>query len=378
MTPLPYGRQTIEQEDIDAVVTALRGDLITTGPAVEAFEAALASETGMPFAAVVNSGTAALHCAYHVVGLGPGKSLLTSPLTFAATANAALYLGADVRFADIDPDTGCLDPAAVAATLTTPPDVVTAVDYAGHPADYSALDQLRETTPFHLIADACHSLGGSVDGRPSGSLADLSCFSFHPVKPITTAEGGAVVTANRALDERIRRFRNHGIVRSAEDQAVHGPWFYAQEELGYNYRLSDLHAALGLSQLRRLREMHARRVAIARSYTEALADIAALELPTEKAGFTSGWHLYVVRVREAVRRRPFFEALQAEGLGVQLHYLPVYLHPHYRRLGFKPGLCPVAEDFAARALSLPLFPGLHDTAVERVVDTIRQVAKAVL
>jgi UDP-4-amino-4,6-dideoxy-N-acetyl-beta-L-altrosamine transaminase len=376
--PLPYGQQSVDEADIAAVVEVLRGERLTTGPAVEAFENALATATGAPHVCAVNSGTAALHAAYAALGLGPGQALVTTPLTFAATANAARYLGADVIFADVRADTGCLDPEAAAAAVRPSATVLTAVDYAGHPADYPALRGLAAGRGLRLVADACHALGATLDGQPLGAWADVACLSFHPVKPITTAEGGAVLTHSSEWDTAVRTFRTHGITRRPEALGTHGAWHYAMESLGYNYRLSDLHAALGRSQLRRLDAFIAARRVIAARYSEALADLDSLEPPAVRPGAAPGWHLYVVRVREAGRRRAFFEALQARGILVQVHYIPVYHHPYWAALGYRRGLCPVAEDFAARAVSLPIFPAMTTDDVDRVVEAVHAAARETL
>lgn len=369
---IPYGRQSVDDDDVEAVVAALRGEYLTTGPSVERFEGGLATVTGAKHVSVLNSGTAALHAAYFAAGLGPGKKLITSPLTFAATANAALYLGAEVVFADIEPETGCLDPRSVAGLLDDRVRVVTAVDYAGHPCDYAALRTLQSQHDFTLIADACHSLGATQDGRSVGTLADASCFSFHPVKPITTGEGGAVATNDSEFAARVARFRTHGIARNPGEQAEHGGWFYAMRDLGFNYRLCDLQCALGSSQLRKLARFTSRRREIADAYQVGLAGLG-LELPVVRPGTDPVWHLYVVRVAELGLRRAFYEQLHAAGLGVQVHYIPVYWHPYYEQLGYRRGLCPKAEEFFGRAISLPIFPAMDDADVADVIERVRQV-----
>jgi perosamine synthetase len=376
---IPYGRQSIDEEDIAAVTNVLRSDFLTTGPAIPAFERAITSATGAPHAVAVNSGTAALHAMYFAAGIGPGDEIITSPLTFAATANAALYLGATVRFADVDAATGNIDPARVEEQLRPRTRAIVAVDYAGQPADYASLRAIAEPNGLSLLADAAHSLGATDRGRSVGTLADASAFSFHPVKPITTAEGGAVVTADRELAARAARFRTHGISRDdAEMARSDGPWFYEQHDLGFNYRLTDVQAALGTSQLRHLDDFIARRREIAARYDSELRDVTGLELPTVRAGVSPGWHLYVVMVRDPATRRPFFERLTALGLAVQVHYIPVYAHPYYRRLGFEPGLCPVADDRYARSISLPIFPRLSDEQLTSVIDRVRTAAADVL
>ncbi len=377
---IPYGRQWLDDDDFAAVADVLRSDHLTTGPLVERFEAALCELTGCTAAAVVNSGTAALHAGYAALGLGKGDRIVTSPLTFAATANAALYLGAEVTFADVSDDTGNLDPAAAEAAIDERTRLLVAVDYAGHPADYPALRRVASKRGLSLVADAAHSLGATLNGTQVGKLADLTTTSFHPVKPITTAEGGAVLSDDTALIARARRFRTHGIVREqASMQRDEGPWYYEMQELGWNYRLTDLQCALGVSQMRKLAGFLQRRRQIAVRYDEALRDCATLRLPTQRSGASSGYHLYVVRVQgDATKRRPFFERLRARGLGVQVHYLPVYLHPYYERLGYRAGLCPVAEDFYARAVSLPMFPKMSDAEIDRVIEVVREVADEIL
>ncbi|MDQ3691564.1 MAG: UDP-4-amino-4,6-dideoxy-N-acetyl-beta-L-altrosamine transaminase [Chloroflexota bacterium] len=377
--PIPYGRQWIEEEDIEAVVEVLRSDYLTTGPAVEGFEQALAEASGARYAVAMNSGTSALHGMYFAAGLSPGDEILTSPLTFAATANAALYLGASVRFVDVMSDTGNIDPAAVDAAISDRTRLVVAIDYAGNPADYDELNHVTRRRDVMLVADAAHSLGATYRGRPVGALARASELSFHPVKPITTAEGGAVVTDDEELAARAARFRTHGITRDRSlMERDEGPWHYEQHELGFNYRLTDLQAALGRSQLRRLNGFITRRRGIAARYLEAFEDLDAIILPHVREGVEPGWHLFVVRVKDAARRRPFFERLQALGLGVQVHYIPVHHHPYYRELGFEPEACPVAVDYSARAVSLPIFPLLTDEEVDSVITTVRRAATDVL
>jgi perosamine synthetase len=370
---IPYGRQCVDEEDIAAVVEVLRSDYLTTGPAVPAFEAALTVATGAKHAVALNSGTSALHAMYFAAGIGPGDEIITSPLTFAATANAALYLGATVRFVDVEPDNGNLDPDLVEAAITERTKAIVPIDYAGHPADYDRLRAITDRHGLMLLADAAHSLGATYKGRPVGTLANASELSFHPVKPITTAEGGAVVTDDPEIARRAARFRTHGITRepSELEDADEGAWWYEQHDLGYNYRLTDVQAALGTSQLRRLERFLARRRAIAAAYDAALADVDALELPGHRDDVQSGWHLYVVRTRDPAQRRPLFEHLRAEGIGVQVHYLPVYWHPYYASLGYRRGHCPRAETFYRGAISLPIFPLMTDAKVERVVHAVR-------
>ena len=374
---IPYGRQWVDDDDIAAVVEVLRSDYLTTGPAVGRFEQALTQATGATHAVALNSGTSALHAMYFAAGIGPGDEIITSPLTFAATANAALYLGATVRFVDVQPDTGNLDPDLVEDAITERTKAIVAIDFAGHPADYDRLRAIVDRHGLRLLADAAHSLGATYKGRPVGTLADASELSFHPVKPVTTAEGGAVVTDDPVLAERAARFRTHGITKDPAElqNPDEGPWWYEQYDLGFNYRLTDVQAALGTSQMRKLDRFIARRRAIAATYDAALADIDALELPGRRADVEPGWHLYVVRTRDTGLRRPLFEHLRAHGLGVQVHYLPVYWHPFYEALGYGRGLCPEAEQFYSGAISLPIFPALNDDGVARVIDRVHAVTR---
>lgn len=378
-TMLPYGRQSLEQEDIDAVVEVLRGDWLTTGPTVARFEQALALEAGAPFAVALNSGTAALHAAYAAAGVGPGRRLVTTPLTFAATATCALHLGAEVDFADVDPATGLLDPRALAETLDARTRAVVPVDFAGHLCDYERIRAQAKPVGAHVISDAAHSFGATRAGRTAAQWADAATTSFHPVKGFTTGEGGALLTGREDWAEAAMRFRNHGIVREAEAlRSPGGAGHYEVQTLGLNYRLPDILCALGLSQLRRFPSFLARRRELADRYSRELAGIAGIETPPTAPASEPSWHLYVFRVREAARRDAFFDALRDAGLGVQLHYPPVHLHPLFRERGFEPGQFPRAEDFAARAVSLPLFPAMTGRDVERVIETVSGCATKVL
>jgi len=376
---IPYGHQSIDDDDIEAVARVLRSDYLTTGPAVAASEEDLQRATGARHAVVVNSGTAALHTAYAAAGIGPGDEVITSPLTFAATANAALFLGARPVFADIDSATGAIDSAAVEAAITPQTRAMVAVDYAGLPADYDTLREIATRRGIRLIADAAHSLGATYNGRRVGGLADITILSFHPVKAITTGEGGAVLTDDDAAADFARAFRTHGIVRApALLRRQEGPWHQEMQALGHNYRLTDIQAALGSSQLRKLDRFVARRREIAAAYDKALSGVPGIILPGRREGSESAWHLYVVRVLDGSRRREFFEALQAHGLGVQVHYEPVYRHPYYEDLGYAGGLCPRAEGFSAAAVSIPIYPALTDAQVVRVSEAVTLAGREVL
>ncbi|MFR9776464.1 DegT/DnrJ/EryC1/StrS family aminotransferase [Micromonospora sp. MS34] len=368
---LPYGRQSIVEQDVAAVAEVLRGDWLTTGPQVRGFEEDLAGWTGGVGCAVVSNGTAALHTAYAAAGVGPGDEVVVPPMTFVATASTAVALGAKVVFADVEEETFCLDPAAAAAAVTPRTKVVSAVDYAGHPADYDALRRSVEGSDALLLADAAHSIGASYHGRPVGSLADLTTFSFFPTKNLTTAEGGAVAATDPAVLERARRFRNIGLVRDRAEQRWpdEGGWHQEVHEFGLNYRLPDVLCALGRSQLRRLGEFLTRRAVLVARYNEALADLDGIRLPARKSWAEPAWHLYPIRVLDG-RRREVYDRMRAAGIGVQVNYIPVHWHPAFADLGYRRGSCPVAESFYQQQLSLPLYPGLSDADQERVVDAL--------
>ncbi len=368
---LPYGRQMISDEDIAAVVEVLKSDWLTTGPKVSEFEEALAKFCTVDHAVVLSSGTAALHAITHALGLGPGDEVIVPAMTFVATANCVVFQGARPVFADVDRDTLVLDPGDVERKITKRTKAVIAVDYAGHPCDYDALRELCESKGIRLVADACHSIGGSYKGRPVGSLADISAFSFHPVKNMTTGEGGAITTNDAELAAAVRRFRCHGVTADFRERMRSGSWYYDMVELGYNYRLTDIQCALGLSQLRRLPQWIQRRNELANTYDHLLSEYGLTERvrPLGKAAYemVHGRHLYVVRV-PAADRASVFADLRAEGIGVNVHYLPVHMHSFYRQeFGTGPGLCPVAEAAYEQLITCPLFPAMTDDDVARVV-----------
>lgn len=373
---LPYGRQSIDDSDVEAAVAALRSDWLTTGPEVSRFEQAVAARAGTSQAVAVTSGTAALHVAYAAAGIGPGDEVVTTPLTFVATASAAALHGGRVVFADVDPATGNLDPAAAAAAVTSRTRVVTGVDYAGVPVDAPAFRELARREGLLFVEDAAHSIGSTLDGAPVGSLADLTTFSFFPTKNLTTAEGGAVVTSDASLAARARAFMNHGLVRDRglQRHPDEGPWHQEVHTFGLNYRLPDVLAAVGTSQLARLDRFVARRAEIRAAYDEAFAGLEGVQTPACPAGASPAWHLYPVRV-EASRRRAIFEALRADGIGVQVNYIPAYWHPVFEDMGYVRGTCPVAEDYYRREISLPMFPGLSDGDVARVVEAVRAAVR---
>jgi dTDP-4-amino-4,6-dideoxygalactose transaminase len=373
---LPYGRQSVSEDDVEAVAAVLRGDWLTTGPSVDAFEAAVSAVSGGHPVVSTTSGTAALHVAYAAAGVGPGDEVVTTPMTFVATASGASILGATVRFADVDPDSGLVDPGAVDALVGDRTRVVAAVDYAGHPCDYPRLQAIADRVGALTLADAAHSIGGTMDGRPVGDLADITTFSFFPTKNLTTAEGGAVTAKDPALVQRGREFHNIGLVRDPSRFQLRdqGPWHQEVHAFGLNYRLTDVGCALGLSQLRRLPEFASRRAEIKARYDGALAGVAGVRTPPQSPGAAPVWHLYPVRVLDG-RRREVFERMRDAGIGVQVNYLPVYWHPVYAELGYRRGMCPNAEAFYEQELSLPMFPDLTDDQVDTVVETLTSVLR---
>ena len=379
-TLLPYGRQSIDDADVEAVVAALRSAWLTTGPMVERFEAALKPVTAADHVVAVANGTAALHAAMAAVEVGPGDEVIVPSLTFAATANAVVFCGGTPVFADVDPATLLVDPVDVERKIGPRTKGIVAVDYAGQPADYPALRGIADRHGLFLAADACHALGGSLDGRPAGSLADISTFSFHPVKPIATGEGGAVTTSDERLARRARLFRNHGITSDHRQREATGAHRYEMVALGYNYRLNDIQCALGISQLAKLPTWVERRQAIAARYDSALAGLPGFTPVETRAGCSHARHLYVVRChagRLGIGRDEIFAALRRNGIGTNVHYPPVHLHPFYRqRFGTGPGLCPAAEEAYREILSLPIFPTMTDADADDVVRGLAAVAAA--
>lgn len=374
---LPYGRQWLDEEDIQAVVDVLRGDYLTTGPAIEALEQAIAAYTGASYAVAFANGTAALHGACFAAGIGPGDEVITSPLTFAASANCILYVGGTPVFADIDPRTLNIDPTAIEKVITPRTKAILPVDFAGNPVNLEAIQALARKHHLVVIEDAAHALGASYQNRKVGSLSDMTMFSFHPVKSITAAEGGIITTDREDYCRKLKLFRAHGITREkGQLLAPEGPWYYEMQHLGYNYRMTDLQAALGLSQLRKLDSFVRRRQALARSYTRALQEMKEVLCPPETEKGTSAWHLYVLRLqleRLAAGRREIFQALLKENIGVNVHYIPVYYHPYYQDLGYAKGLCPQAEKYYEQAVTLPLFPAMTDQDLDDVIRALKKV-----
>lgn len=364
---IPYGRQVIDEEDITAVVEVLRSDWLTTGPAVEKFEADVCAYTGARYGVAVSSGTAALHATLFALGIEKDDEVIVTPLTFAASVNCILYQGGSPVFVDVDPQTLLLDPVAVEAAVTPRTRAIIAVDYAGHPCDWNALRNIASKYHLALVDDACHALGAEYKGQKIGTLADITVFSFHPVKHITTGEGGMAVTNDNYLAERMRCFRNHGITTTATQREKSGAWFYEMTELGFNYRITDFQCALGSSQLKKLDGWLEKRTHIAQTYDKAFAK-SVVQPIGRKMDVRHAYHLYVVRVPN---RDLIFKMMRQNGIGANVHYIPVYLHPYYiKRMGTHKGICQNAEKAFQEIITLPLWPELSQDNIEHIKNII--------
>ena len=390
---IPYSRQSLDDDDIAAVVEVLRGDWLTQGPIISAFEAALAARVGAKHGIAVATGTAALHCACYAAGVGPGDEIITAPITFAASGNCALYLGASVKFVDIRSDTYCLDPAKLEAAITPKTKAIIPIDYTGQPTDMDEINEIAAHHRIPVIEDSAHSLGATYKDRPVGSLAAMSIFSFHPVKHVAMGEGGLISTDDDGLAAALRLFRTHGITNDSaamrlteqaadRENSGHGmanatdraPWDYEMQELGFNYRITDSQCALWLSQLSKLDAFLARRREIAARYTAAFSKSELLIAPHQETDRESAWHLYMLRLRLdrlSKSRRQIFEELRARKIGVHVHYIPLHLQPYYQdRFGYKRGDFPESEAYYDAALTIPLFPAMRDADCERVIETV--------
>lgn len=377
-TKLSYGHQYIDEADIQAVVDVLKSDFLTCGPKVEELEQKLCSLTGAPYCTAVSNGTAALHVACLAAGIRPGDEVITTPITFAATANAILYCGGIPVFADIDPETYEIDPVSVEAHITEKTKAVIAVDFTGAPCNYDALRTICQKHHLLLIEDAAHSIGTNYRGTPVGSIADLTTFSFHPVKTITAGEGGAVMSCDPKLAQQVLLFARHGITRDPNLLQEHGNsnWYYEQQMLGYNYRMTDIQCALAMSQMDKLDRFAARRRELVQRYDQALRDLPEVQIQKEYAGADTVRHLYILRLdfdQLSCDRREFYDAMQAENIGVNVHYIPVYWFPYYQSLGYRKGLCPNAEAYYESSMTLPLFYGMTDQDQEDVIRAVKKV-----
>lgn len=368
---IPYGKQTIDQDDIQAVVDVLKSDFLTTGPKIAEFEQTVADYVGAKYAVAISNGTSALHAACFAAGIGPGDEVITTPLTFAASANCVLYCGGTPVFADVDPKTYNIDPEDIRRKITDRTKAIIAVHLAGQPCDMDAIHSIAHEYGLIVIEDGAHALGSVYKGKKVGSLSDMTTFSFHPVKPITTGEGGIIVTDNEEFYKKMALFRSHGITRDDSMMTRNdGPWFYQQFDLGYNYRITDIQCALGCSQMKKLDRFLARRKEIVARYNEAFADCDNIITPYQLSDTESGWHLYIVQVKNCDRRQ-VFEAMREKGIGVNVHYIPVYMHPYYQEHGYENVHCANAEEIYSHIISLPLYPGLTSEQQDYVIDTLK-------
>jgi perosamine synthetase len=374
---IPYGRQSIDEEDIKAVIEVLKSDWITTGPKVQEFELLFADTVHAREAVAVSNGTAALHAAMYALGIHEGDEVIVPTMTFASSANCIVFQGATPVFADCDPDTLLIDPGKIEEKISPRTKAIIAVDYAGQPCDYDYLQEIARKYDLAIVDDAAHSLGGKYKNRNVGSLAKVNTFSFHPVKTITTGEGGMITTDEPELAKRMRRFRGHGISTDHRQREEIGSWFYEMTDLGYNYRLTDIQCVLGISQLKKLPLWISRRQEIAQHYDCAFSDIPQITPLQVRKDISHAYHLYVIRVKYDMihtTKAALFKALRAEGIGVNVHYIPVHLHPYYqKRFGTKPGLCPVAEQAYEEIISLPIFPKMTDGDVNAVITAVKKV-----
>ena len=377
-TKICYGHQTIEQDDIDAVAECLKSDLITCGPRIREFEHKLCEYTGSKYAVVVSSGTAALHCACYAAGIKAGDEVITTPITFAASANCARYMGADVVFADIRYDTMNIDPDSIEANITDRTKAIVAVDYTGQAVEIDRIRAICEKHNLIFIEDAAHSIGTKYNGKQIGSLADLTTFSFHPVKTITGGEGGAILTNSEEMYKKLLLFRTHAITSEGVDKEENGFWYYEQVDLGFNYRLTDFQASLLINQLGKLDRFVKRRREIAMAYDEAFSGMPEIIPHTNILESETSYHLYVLRLnleKLSCDRKQFFDAMSAENVQPQIHYIPTYWFPYYEKLGYTRGICPVAEKVYFEILSIPIFPIMKDDDINDVIRAVKKVVE---
>lgn len=372
---IPYGTQWIDEEDIQAVEEVLRSSYLTTGPSVEGFEKAVAEYTGAKYAVAIANGTAALHAACYAAGIGEGDEVITTPITFAASSNCVLYMGGKPVFADIDEKTYNIDPKEIEKKITPKTKAIIPVHYTGQPCDMDEIHRIAKEHNLIVIEDAAHALGAEYKGKKIGGLSDMTILSFHPVKHITTGEGGMILTNRKDFYERLKLFRSHGITRDA-DKLLHpeGGWYYEQQDLGFNYRITDIQCALGISQMKKLPMFVERRRQIAEKYNRELAGIDGLGLPAQAEYGNSAWHLYVIQV-PAARRKEIYDRLRVAGILVNVHYIPVYHHPYYRKNGYKEVCCPNAEKQYASAISLPMFPKLTEEEQDYVIRMLKEIMR---
>lgn len=372
---IPYGRQSINEQDIEAVVNVLKSDYLTTGPKIAEFERKVADYTGAKYAVAIANGTAALHAACYAARIGEGDEVITTPITFAASSNCVLYCGGTPVFADINPETYNISPEDIERKITPKTKAIIAVHFTGQPCEMEQIHAIAHKYNLTVIEDGAHALGAEYQGKRVGTLSDMTTFSFHPVKHITTGEGGMILTNNPELYQRLKLFRIHGITREEELLTKNdGPWYYEQLDLGYNYRITDIQCALGVSQMDRLPEFLEKRKQIAKRYNEAFAANEQIQLPYQKEGCDNAWHLYVIRIKNG-KRKEVFEKLRAAGIGVNVHYIPVYQHPYYRTHGYAEVTCPNAEEYYKECISLPMYPDLKEEEQEYVIKKVLEYVR---
>ncbi|SDJ60331.1 UDP-4-amino-4,6-dideoxy-N-acetyl-beta-L-altrosamine transaminase [Salimicrobium halophilum] len=377
-TFLPYGQQWLEEDDIQAVIDVLRSDYITTGPAVKQFEEDVASYVDAEYAVAFSNGTAALHAACFAADIYEGDEVITSPMTFVASSNCVLYQGGTPVFADINPQTYNIDPIEVRKKITKDTKAIIPVDFTGQPIDIETIRTIAEDYNLIIIEDAAHAIGATYKNEKVGSLSDMTMFSFHPVKHVTTGEGGVITTDNPTYYKKLLHFRSHGITRDKNDleNNSQGDWYYEMQELGYNYRMTDIQAALGSSQLKKLDAFIGRRREIVKQYKEAFEGVEGLQTPYQAENSHSSWHLYVLRFNQEIvslSRKEIFEQLKKRNIGVNVHYIPVHLQPYYQQLGWEKGMFPVAEQLYEEIITLPLFPKMSDEDVKDVINAVFDV-----
>lgn len=378
-TYLPYGRQWIDEQDIETVIQVLKSDYLTTGPAVTDFEQKVADSVGAHYAVAFANGTAALHGACYAAGIGEGDEVITTPMTFAASANCVLYQGGKVVFADIDSNTYNIDKDEIEKKITDKTKAIIPVDFTGQPVELENIHKLAKKHNLVVIEDAAHAIGAEYKGKKVGSISDMTMFSFHPVKHVTSGEGGMIVTNSKEYYDKLIQFRSHGITRNPELlQENHGPWYYEMQFLGFNYRMTDIQAALGASQMNRLDQFVARRREIVEAYNKAFKDVLQITIPYQHPDGNSSWHLYVIRLKSdqlTATRKEVFEALQKQKIGVNVHYIPVHTLPYYQELGYQKGSMPNAEKLYEEIISLPLFPAMTDEDVLDVISAVKEIVE---
>jgi UDP-4-amino-4,6-dideoxy-N-acetyl-beta-L-altrosamine transaminase len=374
---LPYGRQWITEEDIQNVINVLKGDYLTTGPKIQEFEKEFASYIGAKYAVAFSNGTAALHGACFAAGIGIGDEVITTPMTFAASANCALYVGATPIFADINSKTGNIDPKEIEKKITDKTKAIIPVDYTGLPTELDEIIKIAKKHNLIIIEDAAHALGAEYKGKKIGSISDMTMFSLHPVKHITTGEGGIITTNNEHFYQKLLQFRTHGITRDQELlNENHGPWYYEMQDLGYNYRMTDIQAALGISQLKKLDHFVQLRRSVVEKYLSELKDVDEIILPNDTEDEKSSWHIFVIKLKLdslSGTRKEIYGSFLKENIGVNVHYIPVYLHPYYQELGYSKGICPKAEQYYEQIITLPLFPAMTQEDVEDVILSVKKI-----